>query len=421
MSEVEEEAYEEAVNLEDELIEHLALPESAEYIYRERIGEEFLTKREKDARALLVYVIAHIEEHGVAPAKSAILYELGGQFDQPKQPVTWLVQQLRERFERNRVKEAVTRLAAAVVEDPHEALRIGLRDLGDISRAVATQDRRLTALGDWERGYEDYKHRVLKGALRGLSFGFPELDDAVGGLRPKNMVFVCGRPKHYKSWFLLKPAVANMLEGARIHFETMELGEQQMYGRFQCMVAGVNYRHYQMGTMTADEMEAMAQAGEILRQGSGDINFVHAHPTERTIKDVEARAKEWGADAVMLDQFSFITPLREYHKKNETDAATVYDIKDATEYCPFYVAAQFNREAASLTEMADLAQIGLTDAIGQASDMVFGLYRNKEMWESRLIEFGTIAAREAESVRGLIKIALNDNSNMRWVETRADA
>ncbi len=420
MTEVEEHeetfAPDDLIDLEDELIEHLGVPESAMAIYREQISEDLLLKDEKGGKTLLPFVIGYIEKHGQAPTSAQIVHELGGHFTKPSTPVEWIIEQLRDRHERIRAKKIVSHLATLAVKDPHAATQYALEQFGDVARATASRQGVLL-IDDWENQISEYNQRVLAGKLRGFSLGFPEIDEVTGGLRPGTMTFVCGRPKTSKSFMLLKAAVANALGGARIHFETMELREDEMYGRFQCMVAGVSYSRYFKGTLDKDDLEKLHEAGELLQQTSGQVRFVHASPDERTVRHVCERAKAWAPDIVEIDQFSFLTSTGVGNKPHERDKHTVYEIKDIlTPLWPVFIAAQFNREAGSLTEMANLEQIGLTDAIGQAADLVLGIHSNKEMRESRMLQYGVVAARASEWVRGLISNQIGMNGDLKWIE-----
>lgn len=419
---VEIEEFNEAVNLEDELLDHLAHPESAMAIYRSKFNVNLLNKDEHDGKRMLTYVLNYIVEHGEAPEPDVIIHDFGGgHFSTPRSPVLWLVEKFRERYKRNQAKAAVKKIATLATTDPHLAVRTALQEFGDIQRTASDRNRELV-IEDWEDALADYRERVTSGKLHGITFGYEQMDSKLGGIRPNNMVFIVGRPKWYKSWQLLKSAVQAMHDGHRAVFFTLELSEQEMYGRFQCMVAGVGWNNYQHGKMSKEEWKLMHEAGERINDAPGRVDFIHARHDQRTVHELTMEAVQRDAEIVYLDQFRFLTPTRTYEKQNTEMESIVYDIKNiGCSEMPWYVAAQFNREAASLTEMADLAKIGLTDAIGQASDIVFGLYRNKDMAENNILQMGTIATRGFQDGVWELGVQLTKHTNFKLLNEKTAA
>ena len=55
----------------------------------------------------------------------------------------------------------------------------------------------------------------------------------------------------------------------------------------------------------------------------------------------------------------------------------------------------FGSRVSVFTEMG-LGQLGLTDRIGQASDIVFALFQNKEMRDNHMVQFGIVEARNSD-------------------------
>ena len=65
---------------------------------------------------------------------------------------------------------------------------------------------------------------------------------------------------------------------------------------------------------------------------------------------------------------------------------------------PVYVEAQLNREGEKIEDFTEmgLGQLGLTYRIGQASDIVFALFQNKEMRDNHMVQFGIVEARNSD-------------------------
>lgn len=387
--------YETDMSLEDELIDHLASPESAMAIYKARLTPDLLASDETEGKLLLEHVTAHIEKYGEAPAAEVIAHELGGQFGEPSSDVHWLIDQIKHRYRRNQAKAVTSKVAKLVVSAPEEALKVAIDEFGAIHSASADIGNVLDK-ESWGSALRDYERRIEEGQLNGITFGYEAIDESIGGLRPNQMAFIIGRPKSTKSWQLLQSAVKAVRDGVIGTFITAELGVEEMYGRFQCMYAGVSYSLYQHGRLSDSDWIRLEEAGEEYAESPGRIDFVHPPHNARLITDLSLEARRRDAQIVWFDQFRFATPRRQYDKPHAEMESIVYDIKAACEHSPWYVAAQFNREAAGLTEMGDLSQIGLTDAIGQAADHVLGIYRSKEMIANRILQLGVIATRGFE-------------------------
>jgi replicative DNA helicase len=383
------------MSLEDELIDHLASPESAMAIYKARLTPDLLTRDESEGKLLLEHVVAHIEKYGDAPSAEVIAHELGGQFTEPTSDVNWLIDQIKQRYRRNQAKIVTSKVAKLVVSAPEEALKVALDEFGAIHSAAADSGHVLDK-DSWDDALRDYQRRIDDGQLNGITFGYDAIDATIGGLRPNQMAFLVGRPKSTKSWQLLQSAVGAARNGVVGTFITAELSAEEMYGRFQCMYAGVSYSLYQHGALREEDWDRLDAANEEYQSSPGRIDFVHPPHDARMVADLSLEARRRDAEVVWFDQFRFATPRRHYEKAHAEMESIVYDIKAACAHQPWYVAAQFNREAAGLTEMGDLSQIGLTDAIGQASDHVLGIYRSKDMIANRLLHLGVIATRGFE-------------------------
>jgi replicative DNA helicase len=194
------------------------------------------------------------------------------------------------------------------------------------------------------------------------------------------------------------------------------MSREEMYERYMCMASGVSYTRLEHGLLTDKEQAAIAKRMEEL-SGFGQLHIVQPTYGDRTVRKMCATARTLGADAVYIDQISFVesgrnVPLDLRHREVEYICE---DLKAACSDFPIMVAAQFNREAASLGEMADLSKIGLSDAIGQKADLLMGIYASSEMMKSKLFQYGIIAARACEPKTWEIVSELSINTNFRCI------
>lgn len=404
--------------IDDELIEHLATEDGAMEVFRSRLSPEVLTE-DGNYQEVARFTQDYISKYNKTPGPVVLQEEFGLSFDEPHSDVRWVIQELRKRHMVNQMSDMLLTAAGSVQHEPEETADILLGQVTRLKQEVRTQDDSLSH-HDWMNVYADYQERCQRGMFKGLTFGFEEIDEVLGGMRPETLTYVIGRPKRYKSWFLLKAALENFLKGKNVTVWSLELDRFQMYWRFMCMMASVSWVRFQMQGLNPDEHERIKETVKIV-ENSGRLH-IRAPRGGCTVPEIRQQSREDEADFVVIDQLSWLRhteKIRSDLRHREVEYIN-YDLKEATDDFPIYIAAQFNREADSVDEMADLSKIGLSDSIGQIADMVMGLYRNKEMAKNNLIEFGTIESRGFENARFEIKVNLSSESNFDLI-ARTDA
>lgn len=400
--------------LENELIDHLGVPESAQTLYDRRFSPEFLTEEEAFGKSALEFQYSHIEKYG-SPANKAILENrFNIELFDPSSDIDWLVDQFRERYARGKIEDVLSDIATDLYREfPNQVLDRTITSLTRIREEVRDKKYVVNA-SEYQEFLQKYNEDLDKKKHQGISFGFKEVNDVLFGLKQGELVYVIGRPKRYKSWMLMKSMVDAQKSGARCMFFTLEMEMEEMFHRYACMAAGISWSQFKQGKLSPQEMDTFSRNMERIID-RGDVNIAKPPRGERTVHALSMIAKEHGADIVYVDQLKFIESgrkisadlrFREIEYINE-------DLKDACSNFPFYVAAQFNREAANLKEMADLSKIGLSDSIGQTADVILGLHQTKDMRNSQVLELGVIEARAYEAAAWELKVELSQNSNFR--------
>jgi replicative DNA helicase len=360
-------------------------------------------------------VLSYIDEHGHPPTASVLSTEFTVEFADPECDVEWLVEKLRARHLKNKAQEAILKVSRNLGEDPEGAVDEALAALEAIRSQTVSHSVSVTH-EDWHGNLAEYYEDLAKGKNSGVTFGFADIDEILGGLRPETLTYVVARPKRCKSWLLLKSAVEAFFDGERVTFMSLELSHKEMYRRFMAMVSGVSWTRMHNGKLTREDRELLAEAEAQMNDCAGSFNL-HGPRGGVRVGEVVRQGREDEASVVYIDQLSWLrhhTPVKSGRKHEEVEHIN-YDLKTATSEFPIYIAAQFNREADSVAEMADLSKIGLSDSIGQIADMVMGLYRNKEMGANHLIEFGAVEARSFEPARFELKVDLGKNSNFKYL------
>jgi replicative DNA helicase len=401
------------LSLENELLDHLALAESAQRLFDLRFNPDYLTEEEAFSRSVLEYQFSHIQKYGT-PATKEILESrfIDISFIQPSSEVEWLIDQFRDRYARSQTETALTELAKRIYKDsPSDVLDDISNELYRIRESVRDRKTEMSST-EFDSVLRDYWEHQDVGD--GITYGFPEVDNVLKGLKRGELVYVIGRPKRYKSWMLMKSMVEAQKQGRRAVFFTLEMEMAEMFQRYACMASGISWSGFRNKELMPSDMDLMTRNLERINESS-EIKIIKPPRGERTVHALKMIAKEHGAEIIYIDQLKFLEStvkvkadlrFREIEYINE-------DLKDACSEFPIYIAAQFNREAAKLSEMADLSKIGLSDSIGQTADVVLGLHQSEDMRKSRVLEFGVIEARSYRAEKWEMIVELSQNSNFR--------
>lgn len=399
--------------IEDQILDHLAIPESAMRLWKERINPELLGKTDEGVKQALEFVMGYIAKHGEAPPASVISAEVGyDEFHTPEVPVDYVIEKLRERFLRQEAKVLGKKIARQA--DPVEAVKLGFSEYARL-REITYDRSAETSSKELALSIQGY--HAARDLGPGVSFGFPEIDMVLNGMKKNQLYFACGRLKHFKSWMALKSSVESLLAGKSTMFFPLEMSPDEMRDRMLCMLAGVSYPRWEAKTLGEKELKLLAEADEWARAQEAQIHFHRPDFDDRTVPSLVQIAKEHeDIVAVYIDQFYNIQPT--HFRNSEQDHVKwtyiVQQLKDAAQHWPLFVTCQLNRQAANMDEMADSSKIGLTDSIPQIADMCLGLWRNQDMTANGVIQYGVMDARAHEQgTRWLIKVDLTMNSNFR--------
>lgn len=411
MSEVEYEG----IVLEDQLLDHLATPEGATTIWKERLHPEVIADDDEGIREALKFVLRYMDEYRAPPDVAVIAEETGYEdFAEPVAPVEYIIDKLRERYKRKQLRAAITKVGR-LSNDPEAALNYGLGELSRIRLETNSPGGTITSR-DMIYVIESYNDRFEEQGS-GITFGYEEMDKHLGGLQTGQVSVILARPKRYKSWQLLKSATDAFFAGNNIHFETMELQEEEMSSRFLCMAAGVSWYRFSHNILTAEEVAMLEDMERGLRDFPYQIDFHRSKRGERTVKNILDLAMEAEAKALFIDQLSWFDGAKD-EGNWRIIGKIMEELKDAAEHMPIYMAAQYNRVQALEEGIGDLANIALADAIGQTADNILGIYASRDMLENKIVQLGIVESRSFEPITWEIKVELTERANFRCLGVR---
>lgn len=393
----------------------LATEEGALAVVLLRPDPEWVTH--KQTREALEYVYARYAEHRRVPTREELLTDLGwkGDVPEPEVEADWVVEKIRDRH-------LTKQMGAQMV---HITRRIYNESPLDAARAMVAEGTRVLMEGDTDgiqvRNLEGIMERLERShSETPASFGFDEIDEAYGGgMYPGQLYFVTARTGGFKSWLLMHSALRTIEKVERdVVFFTLELEAWEQQERLLAMVAEMPYERVRRGHWNRDDKELLDEAAATMNDWNVGIEIIEQKPGERTVPQMMAKAKLYNPAAVYIDQFYDIEPTQQItsRKDNEARAATAHELKHAAKDFPIYLAAQLNRDLKNAKSVWDVdsTHVGLTDAIGQKSDVVLVSFQTKGMREGNVFQLGsTVKSRSFAPRAWVMRDELDMNSALK--------
>ncbi len=250
----------------------------------------------------------------------------------------------------------------------------------------------------------------------GATLGIAELDAHTGGLLPGELAAVGGISKTGKSQFLVNAAVQARKAGYTPMVFTLEMARREIEDRIDAFYAGVSYNRFTHSSLDLDELRTLHAAQEELAK-AGPIFVERPERGERTVALMVNRARQAGANYIIIDQLSFMDGDREYRGDRATTTKhsdIVFALKDeiardSRGAIPCMLAVQFNR--ASMNEVS-LTSFANTASIEQTVDIALGLSRTADMRANRLMRLDILGSRRSDIASWLLHWDLVTTSRM---------
>jgi replicative DNA helicase len=340
-----------------------------------------------------------------APTRDAVLHEFP-RFTYPDpsdESTTWLVEKVHQRHIRNLLNESMV-ASAELASRPDSVLDAVRKINADSWRALklsTPRSGRVDFSETVEQRRERYSQReAFTGDIAGVPLGLPEVDRHTFGVMDGELWVIVGFAKAGKSHALCHAIVAARRAGYTPYFATLELSVNDMQDRLDAHLSGVPYEHIQKGRLTFEEAQQLRAAQDEFRE-LGSV-FVEKLPRgERTVQYIVNRARDVGANYLVIDQLSFLeaegSTQREQHLRISD---IVNDLKleisaDESALMPCVMAAQFNRESQKNGggKRGRLDQIALSSAVEQTVDGAISLSQTREMRANRSMAFELMGFR----------------------------
>lgn len=402
------------LNIEEEFINHLAVPKGAEFIIRDGVTEQLILSPKN--KAIYAFVRHYYSESGQVPTPTVLQEEFNITVIEPQTTVNWIVDKLRERYKKNEVEDLAIQLAKNV-DNPDKAMELLEARTIEIQHN-ASSSRYVWAQGDSKLFLSGLQEKILEGHYQGIPIGFKKVDDFTGGLKKSYLAFLLARPKRMKTFFVCNSFIKQKLAGEAPMLVTMENSEEEIMLRISCLLSGYPWDLAQRGIYENNAWKLLENTWEEF-DALGPHWIVRPPEDERTVPSIILQADKFGASSLILSQFAYLQPTNPvYYSRpdHEKWGSIVMDLKNAASRPgherPILVEAQLNREGDKIEDFSDmsLSQLGLTDKIGQVSDIVYALFQNKAMRDEQQIQFGIIEARNSDKGNWLVRTEFRDQT-----------
>lgn len=223
--------------------------------------------------------------------------------------------------------------------------------------------------------YTETANRQRSKAVPGLSTGFDELDELIGGLRPGNVYIVAARPGIGKSAISLNVSMNIASEGENVLFFSLEMTVPELIQR---ALAG----HASLEMHKLRDAELDERGWEKLSSSASDISksglLIVENPA-LAVSDIARLCRCVKPKLAIVDHLGLVKPSGQNRDRREAVDGVSRSLKQMAKQLniPVIVLAQLNRSVTSRANktpiLSDLRESG---AIEQDADAVLLLHRS---------------------------------------------
>lgn len=331
----------------------------------------------------------------------------------PDESPVYLVNELKKGYMMRMAQKAILDGSRSLKDDPIESVRELSDSLWHIQKKMNERRNQSNLVDDLTDRRKKYRERVEQAASGqlGESLGFDEIDEVSSGVRPGELVTVVGASKVGKTWLALLIAKRAVEKQRRVLFLSLEMDVESMVERFESLLSGVSYNHYDKGILTTDEVKKLKEAQD-REKDLGYIHFVKPRTGERGVENIIAMAKDEQCNILIIDQLSFIEDSSSPNKSEQV-SKIILDLKagisdDEDFMIPTVLLAQFNRNGAKAVAEADISDIALSSEVERTSDAIISLSQTAEEKRNDSLYINILASRRYDIEKFQMKRKLDE-------------
>ena len=254
-----------------------------------------------------------------------------------------------------------------------------------------------------------------------MTLGIPALDQHTNGLLPGELAAVGAFSKVGKTVFLIHAATQARRQGFTPVVFTLEMSIPEIEDRIDAFYSQVSYNRLTHGELTMQEMQTL-RAAQSEMSTLGPLYVEKPERGERTVRNLTNRARQLGADYMIIDQLSFLDPENGYHRDlTSKHSEIIFDLKaeisrEAAGAIPCLLAVQLNRASLQQDNGIGLQNFANTSSIEQTVDIALGLSRTREERANRVMRLDILGARRSDIRSWLLRWELTNSSRIDVLE-----
>lgn len=345
-------------------------------------------------------------ESGMEKAPTVMVLERefpGLQVSDPEESVAWLVGDLQKRFVSNRLQDMLYEAGDSSLKDPVAALKTLYAKAYDAAETVTPRQTRVNMAVSINDRRQRYDLRGTNPDGLGLPYGVSELDQHTGGLMPGELGVIGAFSKVGKSFFLCNTLVGLRRAGYTPILFTLEMSISEIEERIDALYSGVSYNRLIHATLSSEEQARLHAAQEEMA-ATGPVLVESPEEGERTVAHLINRARQAGADYVLIDQLSFMETIKGSRTPKEHHAEIMHSLKNELRRpgreIPCLMAVQLNRD--SVNQGAQLRSFANASEVERYCDIALGLERNEEERLNHVMKCHILGSRRSDNKSWLL-------------------
>jgi replicative DNA helicase len=257
-----------------------------------------------------------------------------------------------------------------------------------------------------DRANEAYKRG---GGLAGLSTGYRDIDDKLGGLQGSDLIILAGRPAMGKTALSTNIAFNVAQKDKPVHFFSQEMSAEQLATRILSEQAEVASNKLRRGTFKESDMAVLMSTAETIEDYPLHIDETGGLTLNRLAQKARRIKRRYDTQLIIIDYIQLMTSGQKKDNRTQDITAITMGLKALAKELdiPIIALSQLSRNlehrADKRPQLSDLRESG---SIEQDADVVLFVYRD-EYYLAREEPDGSDAAKHTEWLECLSKAKNN--------------